>query len=78
MIVFMVDCITFEHLSVKFVSKRRNKSGTISAYVVDKSSGRFKEPTLIGVASTSEEIAALEIKAQHWVDHYGGQQTLDL
>lgn len=43
-----------------------------------KSSDRFNEPTLIGVASTSEEIAALEIKAQHWVDHYGGQQTLDL
>lgn len=60
------------------VRKRRNKLGTTSAYVVDKSSGRFKEPTLIGVASTSEEIAALEIKAQHWVDHYGGQQTLDL
>lgn len=78
MIVFMVDCITFEHLSVKFVSKRRNKSGTISAYVVDKSSGRFKEPTLLGVASTSEEIAVFEIKAQHWVGHYGGQQTLDL
>lgn len=78
MIVFMVDCITFEHLSVKFVSKRRNKSGTISAYVVDKSSGRFKEPTLLGVASTSEEIAVLEIIAQHWVGHYGGQQTLDL
>ena len=69
MIVFMVDCITFQHLSVKSVTKRRNKSGTISAYVVDKSSGRFKEPTLLGVASTSEEIAVLEIKAQHWVGH---------
>ena len=60
------------------VSKRRNKSGTTSVDVVDKSSGWFKEPPLIGVASTSEEIAELEIKAQHWVDHYGGQQTLDL
>ncbi len=49
-----------------------------SVDVVDKSSGRFKELTMIDVASTSEEIAALEIKAQHLVDHYGGQQTLDL
>lgn len=64
--------------AVKFVRKRRNKSGATSEYVVDKSSDRFNEPTLIGVTSTSEEIAALEIKAQHWVDHYGGQQTLDL
>lgn len=45
--------------------------------VVDKSSGRFKELTTIGVASTSEEIAELEVKAQRWIDHYGGQQTFD-
>lgn len=60
-----------------FVRKRRNKSGTTSVVVVDKSSGRFKELTTIGVASTSEEIAELEVKAQHWIDHYGGQQTFD-
>ena len=28
-------------------------------------------------ASTSEEIAVLEAKAQCWIDHYGGQQTFD-
>lgn len=60
-----------------FVRKRRNKSGTTSVVVVDKSSGRFKELTTIGVASTSEEIAELEVKAQRWIDHYGGQQTFD-
>ena len=60
-----------------FVRKRRNRSGTTSVVVVDKSSGRFKELTTIGVASTSEEIAVLEAKAQRWIDHYGGQQTFD-
>lgn len=60
-----------------FVRKRRNKSGTTSVVVVDKSSGRFKELTTIGIASTSEEIAELEVKAQRWIDHYGGQQTFD-
>ena len=60
-----------------FVRKRRNRSGTTSVVVVDKSSGRFKELTTIGVASTSEEIAALEAKAQRWIDHYGGQQAFD-
>lgn len=60
-----------------FVRKRRNRSGTTSVVVVDKSSGRFKELTTIGVASTSEEIAALEAKAQRWIDHYGSQQTFD-
>ena len=60
-----------------FVRKRRNKSGTTSVVVVDKSSGRFKELTTIGVASSPEEIAALEVKARHWIDHYDGQQTFD-
>lgn len=45
--------------------------------VVDKSSGRFKELKTIGVASSPEEIAALEVKAQRWIDSYGGQQTFD-
>lgn len=70
--------VTFAYLC-RYVCtcKRRNKSGTTSVVVVDKSSGRFKELTTIGVASTSEEIAELEVKAQRWIDHYGGQQTFD-
>ena len=55
-----------------FVRKRRNKSGTTSVVVVDKSSGQFKELTTIGVSSTLEEIAELEVQAQRWIDHYGG------
>ena len=61
-----------------FVRKRRNKSGTTSVVVVDKSSGRFKELTTIGVASTSEEIAELEVKAQHWIDHYADSKRSTL
>lgn len=45
--------------------------------VVDKSSGHFKELKTIGVASSPEEIAALEEKARRWIDRYGGQQTFD-
>lgn len=45
--------------------------------VVDKSSGRFKELKTIGVASSPEEIAALEVKARRWIERYGGQQTFD-
>ena len=52
-------------------------TGITIVVVVDKSSDRFKELTTIGVASTSEEIAELEVKAQRWIDHYGGQQTFD-
>ena len=60
-----------------FVRKRRNKSGTTSVVIVDKSSGRFKELATIGVASSPEEIAKLEQKARRWMDRYGGQQSLD-
>ena len=60
-----------------FVRKRRNKSGTTSVVVVDKSSGRFKELATIGVASSPEEIAGLEGKARRWIERYGGQQSLD-
>ena len=59
--------VTFASFAGMFVCKRRNKSGTTSVVVVDKSSGRFKELTTIGVASTSEEIAELEVKSQRWI-----------
>ena len=60
-----------------FVRKRRNKSGTTSVVIVDKSSGRFKELATIGVASSPKEISELEKKARRWMDRYGGQQSLD-
>lgn len=60
-----------------FVRKKRNRSGTISVVVVDKSRGKFKEIKNFGVASSSEEADVLYAKACDWVHHYGGQLTLD-
>ena len=60
-----------------FVRKRKNKSGTISVVVVDKSGGRFKELKTIGVCSSVEELSVLERRARCWIDRYGGQQLLD-
>ena len=34
-----------------FVRKKKNRSGTVSVVVADKSSGRFKELKTIGVSS---------------------------
>ena len=45
--------------------------------VVDKSSGKFKELTTIGVSSSPEELDELERKARHWIDHHTGQLSLD-
>ena len=60
-----------------FVRKKKNRSGTVSVVVADKSSGRFKELKTIGVSSDPEEIARLEARARQWMDEYSGQLTLD-
>ena len=60
-----------------FVRKKKNRSGTVSVVVADKSGGRFKELKTIGVSSDPDEIARLEVKARQWIDGYSGQLTLD-
>ena len=60
-----------------FVRKKKNRSGTVSVVVADKSSGKFKELKTIGVSSDPDEIARLEVKARQWIEGYSGQQTFD-
>lgn len=51
-----------------FIRRRRNKSGTVSVVVVDKSSGKFRELKTIGVSSDPHEIQELERRARAWMD----------
>lgn len=60
-----------------FVRKKKNRSGSTSVVVADKSSGKFTELRTIGIATTQEEIAALVAEGKDWIAHYGGQQTID-
>ena len=60
-----------------FVRKKKNRSGTVSVVIADKSSGKFKELKTIGVSSAPDEIVRLEVKARQWIDEYSGQMTLD-
>ena len=60
-----------------FVRKKKNRSGTVSVVIADKSSGKFKELKTIGVSSDPDEIARLEVKARQWINEYSGQLTLD-
>jgi len=60
-----------------FVRKKRNKTGTISVVVVDKSNGGFKEIKNFGVAPSEEEADVLYSDALAWVQCYGGQGILD-
>jgi transposase len=61
-----------------FVRKRKNKSGSTSVVVIDKSSGKPKELVCVGVSSDDEEIKALVIKGKEWIMRYDGQTVMDL
>ena len=60
-----------------FPRKKKNRTGTISVVVVDKSRGGFREVKSFGVAKTDEEADRLYAKAAEWVRTYGGQQEID-
>ena len=60
-----------------FPRKKKNRTGTISVVVVDKSRGGFKEIKSFGVAKTDEEADRLYAKASEWVRRFGGQQEID-
>jgi len=61
-----------------FVRKKKNKSGTISIVVIDKSRGQFREIKNFGVVSTTEEADLLYVRAKEWIAPYGCQQVLNL
>ena len=60
-----------------FVRKKKNRSGSVSVVVVDKSRGHFREIRQFGVAHTEAEADALYTQAREWIRRYAGQQTID-
>lgn len=60
-----------------FVRKKKNRSGTVSVVVADKSSGEFRELKTIGVSSDPEEIGQFESQARRWIDEHTGQMSFD-
>lgn len=61
-----------------FVRKKKNRSGTVTIVVVDKSHGRFREVHNFGTSSDAHEIEKLEMEARKWICKYVGQPALDL
>ena len=60
-----------------FVRKRRNRSGSTSVVVIDKSSGKQKELVCIGISYDAREIEELVYKGKEWILRHGGQSVLD-
>lgn len=60
-----------------FVRKKKNRSGSTSVVVADKSLGKFTELKTIDVATSEEDISALVVRGKDWIAHYNGQQIID-
>ncbi len=60
-----------------FVRKKKNRSGTTSVVVVDKSFGKFVELKTISIATTETDIKDLVTQGKDWIAHFDGQQTID-
>ncbi|MDD2965248.1 MAG: IS1634 family transposase [Bacteroidales bacterium] len=59
-----------------FVRKKKNRSGTISVVVIDKSQGVFKELITIGTAKDQSEVEQLHLQAKKWIDIHTGTRDL--
>jgi len=59
-----------------FVRCKRNKSGSTSVQIIDKSSGKYEVYSTVGNSSDPQEIRFLVTKAKHQVLTHGGQGVL--
>jgi hypothetical protein len=59
-----------------FVRKKKNKSGSTTVVVIDKSRGKFKPVKTIGTSSNADDIKSLFRQGLEWVNKYGGKLDL--
>lgn len=59
-----------------FVRKKKNRSGTTSVVVVNKSRGVFKELATIGVSKDEAEIEQFYRQAENWIDIHTGTRDV--
>jgi len=61
-----------------FIRKKKNKSGTTSVVVVDKSKGGFRELATIGVSLDEQILSELYIEGKKWIAARRGMQAMFL
>ena len=59
-----------------FVRKKKNRSGSISVVVADKSGGVFRELKTIGVSSDEKEVAELYKIGKKWISTHCGERDM--
>ena len=65
------------YLVLVFVREKRNKSGTVSVQIIDKSSGSYRVAKTVGSSSDPEEIVYLRKKAYTIIPTLIGQTSID-
>ncbi len=60
-----------------FVRKKKNKSGSISVQIIDKSNGKYRVIKTIGVAKTTAELNDLLLQAKREMHKIKGNLSLD-
>lgn len=66
------------YFSGMFVRKKKNKSGSISIQVIDKTSGKYKVLKTIGSSEDKQTIAMLFLEGQQWIRNYTKQLEFDI
>lgn len=59
-----------------FIRKKKNRSGSTSVVVVDKSEGRFRELKTIGVSSDEKTLSELIERGRRWISAQEGKQDM--
>jgi transposase len=59
-----------------YIRKKRNRSGSISIVVVDKSSGRYRELKTIGVSSDPKKLDILYHEGKKWISVHCGNRDM--
>jgi transposase len=61
-----------------FIRKKKNRSGTTSVVIVDKSFGKYREIKTIGISSDEQEIDSLLKEGEKWINnHTIGEDIFD-
>jgi transposase len=60
-----------------FIRQKKQRTGTISVQIIDKSSGKSRVIKTIGSSKDPFEVAKLVNEAKTWISEYGGQTVID-
>lgn len=60
-----------------YTRRKRNRSGSITVVVIDKSKGKYREIKVFGTSKDPAEVDRYALEASRWISGFGGQQELD-